>query len=253
MQKYPTDKSTWELPQFVDSHMYKRLEDLPVFETGCDSGYSWSKNFKHLALTFNDGEEFYRNQIAHLLYDGEWQHSKTLHEMDLCFTGGEPMLWQKQMIEIYNSLLSYSSGPEVIQIETNGTQPLSKKFIEWYITNNIGLCWNISPKLFNVSGEQSEDAWHPEVIKSYYALNQYGHLKFVMNNDPRSWNELEDRVKELRDNEVDLPVYVMPAGATKSQQEDSKVVSAIANEAINRGYHVSGRLHAILFGNGLGT
>src|SRR5690606_22172576 len=27
----------------------KRVEDLPVFEQGCDSSYSWSKRFAHLS------------------------------------------------------------------------------------------------------------------------------------------------------------------------------------------------------------
>ena len=46
---------------------------------------------------------------------------------------------------------------------------------------------------------------------------------------------------------------LMPVGATKEQQEDSIVISSIATKAIDRGYHVSGRLHTVMFGNKVGT
>ena len=62
-----------------------------------------------------------------------------------------------------------------------------------------------------------------------------------------------NRSKSVRSMCVGFPVYVMPVGARKEQQEDSNVVGKIANRAIQQGYHVSGRLHAVLWGNGIGT
>jgi 6-pyruvoyltetrahydropterin 2'-reductase len=259
MQDHPNDKSSWELPQFIDASMYKSIKDLPVFEKGCDSGYSWSKKFKHLATTYKDADEFYRKEINDFLYRstmdgrGSWINPFTKNEMDLCFTGGEPMLWQKQIVDIYQTILEYGNGPRCIQIETNGTQSIGKDFLDWYKHGSFQLCWNISPKLLNVAGEKPSRAWKPHVIKEYYDLNPYGHLKFVMNADNRSWTELDQRVAELRDMGVDFPVYVMPVGATKDQQENSSVISQIANIAIQKGYHVSGRLHAIIWKNTVGV
>ena len=48
-QDDPTDPSTYKLPyKDFDIIEVNRLEELPVWEYGCDSSYSWSKKFKHL-------------------------------------------------------------------------------------------------------------------------------------------------------------------------------------------------------------
>ena len=79
-------------------------------------------------------------------------------------------------------------------------------------------------------------------------------MKFVVNNNDATWAELNEHVNVLRNGYgVEVPIYVMPVGATAEQQKDSKVLAAIANRAIDNGYHVSGRLHAILFGNTVGV
>ena len=56
-QKDPTDPSTYILPyQTIDVTSIKRMEDLPVFDKGCDSSYSWSKKFKHLVKEYTPKE-----------------------------------------------------------------------------------------------------------------------------------------------------------------------------------------------------
>ena len=48
-QKDPTDPITYELPfEDFDVDSVKRVEDLPVWEKGCDSSYTWAKKFKKL-------------------------------------------------------------------------------------------------------------------------------------------------------------------------------------------------------------
>ena len=64
MQDDPTDPSTYDLPYLdIDPENYEKLEDLPVFEKGCDSSYSWSKKFKNLQRS-GTAEE-----IAHTIVD----------------------------------------------------------------------------------------------------------------------------------------------------------------------------------------
>jgi hypothetical protein len=46
-------------------------------------------------------------------------------------------------------------------------------------------------------------------------------------------------------------VWIMPVGATKESQE-SEDTQAVAEEAIARGYNVSGRLHCYIWGNEIG-
>lgn len=265
-QKDPTDKKTWVGPLDLPPKDYKNLSNLPVLPVGCDSLYSIDPKFKHL-WTVYDSEKELVDDIEKLLYDKEWVHPITGNPIDLCFTGGEPMLQQNAIVNILKEISNRRPLPKesLIQIETNGTQIINKTegnaqriarsivpIFSNYITNNkINLHFNISPKLYNVSGET--DAVNYEVIKQYYDLSTNGILKFVINNDDRSWVELNAHIRSLRGAGIKYPVYIMPVGATKEQQEDSKVISAIANRAIDAGYHVSGRLHAILFGNGIGT
>jgi len=255
-QKCPTDPTTWILPQFTDKQ-YKEtqsLSELPVFEYGCDSGYSWSHIYKHLAKDYTN--EQLLDDIRKIV--PTWLHDNTSNQIELCFTGGEPMLQQKKIIDFlefafgscfYSDVSDY---PQTIQVETNGTVPLRQEFFDWFNEKYLStLNWNVSPKLFNVSGEK--DAWYPEVIQSYFNLSNNGHLKFVIDSDTVSWNELNDKVKRLRDRGVFAPVYVMPVGSTKEQQTDTNELEKIAIRAIENGYHISGRLQSILFSNKVGT
>lgn len=254
-QKHPTDPSTWILPQFTSKEFkeVQKLNDLPVFEYGCDSGYSWSHIYKHLAKDYTDEElnDFIKSLVPY------WLSANTSNQIDLCFTGGEPMLQQKNIIDF----LDYSFGnfsfddvdnyPQTIQIETNGTVPLKQNFSDWINEdrNKSIINWNISPKLYNVSGE--ECAWYPEIINSYFSISECGHIKFVINNSDLAWKELDDKVKELRDMNVYSPIYVMPVGSTKEQQTDTTELEQIAVRAIESGYHISGRLQSVLFNNSI--
>lgn len=257
-QKNPTDSKTYKLPyQSIDISSIKKIEDLPVFDYGCDSSYSWSTKFKHLVKDYD--EVSLSKEIMNLLPSSSWCHTNTGNFFDLCFTGGEPMMQQKAMIATMRELglESREDRPVRVQIETNGTKPLTPEFVQYVgelKKNGVEVCFNISPKLFNVSGEDPEYAWKPDVIRSYIKLNPSGSsLKFVVSNHKNCWKEVDENVKQLRDMGVEAETFIMPVGATKEQQENSKVVSAIAAEAIKRGYHVSGRLHCNVFGNVMGS
>ena len=48
-QDEPTNPESWDLPfERIDITDISRVEDLPVFEKGCDSSYTWAKKFRHL-------------------------------------------------------------------------------------------------------------------------------------------------------------------------------------------------------------
>ena len=77
-------------------------------------------------------------------------------------------------------------------------------------------------------------------------------MKYVVNGTPESWREVEEATAAFRAAGVDWPVYIMPVGATKEQQEEEQIAN-IAVEAMKRGYYFSGRLHCYVFGNQIGT
>lgn len=259
MQKDPTDPSTYVLPyKTIDVKSYKTLEELPVFECGCDSSYSWSAKYKHLVPTFTTEE--LANKLYALLPNGKFKHPLTKNTYDLAVTGGEPMMNQAQIEALFMHMHALDNFPYDIQIETNATQALKPEFIRLmdFIKSlpegeRVNLFWSMSPKLWNVAGEKPEKAWHPEVIKTYWDINPKGWLKFVVNNNEATWTEVREHVAELLAMGVRFPVMIMPVGATAEQQENKEHVKAIAVRAIEEGYHISGRLHAVLFGNGIGT
>ena len=246
-QKEPTNPSSWILPyKNIDAKAFSKVEDLPVFEYGCDSSYSWASKFKHLALDYDNASQI-NDEIYQLLPNGVYFNSHTMNDIDICFTGGEPMLHQPKLLEI---LQNTKSIPKTVQVETNGTQSLNKN--HWPVLSELfDINWNISPKLYHVSGEV--DAVKPEVIKNLYNLNSNGCLKFVVNNEENTWKELHDHVKNIRSEGVYFPIYVMPVGATSDSQKDTAVLSEIAKRAIGEGYHLSSRLQSIFFSNKVGT
>jgi len=259
----PTDPKNIEIQKtLIDVSKYKSVNELPVVEFGCDSLYSIDLAFKHLAIDYKSATDLYKTAIAPLLPDSEtgtWQHPATMNDIDICFTGGEPMLQQGAMVDLLTQCTENhitvdrgaNKGPYVVQIETNGTKPLQDVFRDYYMHGSYILNWNISPKLYNVSGEK--DSIDVDIIKQYHDLSPVGHLKFVITNSEAAWDELRAYVDKLVKLGIDFPIFVMPVGSTREQQSDTAILSKIANRAIQEGYYVSGRLHTTLFGNGIGT
>lgn len=244
------DPKDWVHPyKDVDLSNIERVEDLPVFSTGCDSSYSWSARYKHLATDATVAEIGRKVQDelkrAYGIEKG-WHHPVTGQPVMLCFTGGEPMLWQQAIIEI---LAWFDESPPMVTIETNGTRRLSNVFSDNIMTYCEDLHFACSPKLQNVSGEIGAVDYN--VIESYASFADSGCLKFVMNNDPEAWEELDRHAKELRAR-VHWPMWVMPVGATKEDQERDEAAT-IALEAMRRGFRVATRNHCYLFGNKIGT
>lgn len=252
----PTNKETYKLPyKDFDVSKINMVEELPVFEYGCDSSYSWSKKFKHLI------PEYSPQEIANKLYDivGDnfvTQNGNHITNTHLCFTGGEPLLKrnQKNIISILNELDKRDNLPSHITFETNGSVELTDEFIDvidyYRCEHDIEFLASCSPKLFSVSGEPNKRAWNHYAIKQYCELFDLVTYKFVVNGSNDSWNEVSDYISKLpyKTNNI----YIMPVGATVEQQSDKQVIN-IVNTALSKGYNVSGRLHCYIFGNTIGT
>ncbi len=272
-QPDPTDPSTYILPfEDFDLTNIKTVEELPVFDRGCDSSYTWSARFKHL-MKNNTATE-----ICNLLEDsfknptnpqGRFLHPQTKQWTHLAFTGGEPMLNQPAMVEITQEFWRRKNFPNKVTVETNGT----KKFkpdkgdtgsLDSLILAEFGVpaarmngrewFWSVSPKLWSTAGEKPKKAIQPAVVGSYAEMSDRGQLKYVVNGTSESWKEVEEHTKLFRAEGVNWPVFIMGVGATKeSQEEGGGIVAEIAMEAIKRGYNFSGRLHCSIFGNAIGT
>jgi 6-pyruvoyltetrahydropterin 2'-reductase len=253
----PTNPDTYDLPfEDFDVTTVKRVEDLPVWEKGCDSSYTWAKKFK--GLMGQETPSVLAEKIVDCLKnesnpEGKFLHPVTKQKQHLCFTGGEPLMvtGQQAVVGIYNTLKEQNNLPGSMTFETNGTQILKDPFIDWVRSIDTEVFFSCSPKLFTVSGEKPEKAIKPETVAEYHKLSKAGQLKFVLGPKQREWDEMEEAVEKFRSAGVDWPVWIMPTGAREEEQHAT--AGEVAAKAFKRGYNVAARVHVYLFGNKIGT
>jgi organic radical activating enzyme len=162
---------------------------------------------------------------------------------------------QKATIELLMALADRENLPRFITVETNGTQSISDelgRLIASYVASGGEWFWSVSPKLLYTAGERPERAIMPAVVKTYQDITGKGQLKFVVSNRAEAWDELEERVDDFRAAGIHWPVWIMPVGATIESQSDDDM-RAVVDETIKRGYNVSARLQAYIWGNTIGT
>jgi len=261
-QANPTDPSTYILPyKDADLSNVQTLKDLPVWKYGCDSSYSWSAKYKHLAQTCTVDVVVDRlvdaNRSEHNP-EGKFIHPKTHQPIMLCFTGGEPMLQQPNIIAILQELRRRGNLPTIVTVETNATVPLSEALREFINTEFFARVsggerwhWAMSPKLFNVSGEAN--AIKPDIIYSYAVTTRNTSvLKFVCRGGKADWDELDGSIEKILQ-KFDIlkipPIWIMPVGATQEAQSD---IADLCMEAMHRGYNVATRNQCAVFGNKIG-
>jgi len=257
-QLNPIDPSTYELPyETFDVSTVKRVEDLPVWNKGCDSSYTWAKKYRHLMGQATPSE--LADRVINVLKNesnpkGLFLHPVSGQHQHLCITGGEPLmpLSQQAFVGVYRELEKRDNLPASITFETNGTQTLTAEFAD-LISSAIGteIFFSVSPKLWTVSGEKREKAIRPEVVADYVAHSPNGQLKFVLGDRDEQWQEMEEVLKLFRDAGVDYPVWIMPVGAR--EEEQAATAGEVARRAFQRGYNVAARVHVHLFGNLIGT
>ncbi|MBI4975538.1 7-carboxy-7-deazaguanine synthase QueE [Candidatus Peregrinibacteria bacterium] len=171
----------------------------------CDSKYTWRKEF---------GKEMTIEKII--------KEIKKYPAKHLVITGGEPLIQQKELINLLKKL-----GDYFIEIETNGTiQPLEEltKLINQY---------NCSPKLKNAKTKNRELKKFP-AEKTYY--------KFVVERK-KDIDEIKKIMKTLDKEKIIL----MPQGTTKKNlAKTSKLLAEICKKENLR---FTPRLHMEIWGN----
>ena len=255
-QKDPTDPSTYDLPyEKIDITNIDSVFDLPVFDKGCDSSYTWSKKFKHLITDKTVTEAV--DELTALLPHGKFMHPVTQQESHMVFTGGEPMLKNTQpgMISVIEEFKRRNNQPLNVTVETNGTKPITDEFAEWVQREYTHWVerewyWSISPKLWSTAGEQSKKAIKPEVVGKYAEVSPAGQLKYVVNGTDESWREVEENTKLFREAGCNYPVWIMGVGGTYEGLVQTE--ATIADEAIRRGYFYTSRVHVHIYGNAIG-
>lgn len=247
-QEQPDKPETYDLDYLkIDPAEYKSMEALPVFHRGCDSSYSWAKKFAHLA--HQNTAAGICDEIEAVLPGGKFLHptSKQWHHM--AFTGGEPMMSQTAIVDVMENFAARDNTPRFVTIETNGTQKPRPAFENLFANHEGELFWSVSPKLY-LSGELWANAIKPEVLAHYKAISDHGQLKYVCNGTDRNWDEVARATDLYREAGINWDVWIMPVGADREMQESHQ--ARIAEQAVERGYSVSARVHTWVFGNVIG-
>lgn len=271
-QEDPTNPDTYDLPyQTIDVKDITKIEDLPVWERGCDSSYSWSKKFRHLQHRHTPQEVYdllRKSMVNEFNPEGLYKHPVSGETAHLCITGGEPLMKhaQKAYMDLWSVFRGQLLGkkPTNVTWETNGTQELTQEFKDFVGNRGIHPARpfiSCSPKLFTVSGEDPKRAIKPELVAEYNLMVHRnkgaednlpnGQLKFVLGPKKEQWEELDNVVRRFRDAGVNWPVWIMPVGATVEGQK--MVDGDVAKMAQDRGYNVSARVHTYLYGNLIGV
>lgn len=250
-QEKPEDPESYDLDFLkIDPSEYKSMEELPVFHRGCDSSYSWAKKFSHLAHQGTASEIC--DEIERWLPGGKFKHPTSGQWHHMAFTGGEPMMSQTAIVDVMEEFERRGNVPRYVTIETNGTQAPRSAFVECFTKHaeeGGELFWSVSPKLY-LSGEMWEKAIKPGVLKLYRDISNCGQLKYVCNGTDRNWDEVAEATRQYREHSIDWDVWIMPVGADREMQESHQAV--ISEQAVERGYSVSARVHTWVFGNVIG-
>ena len=252
------DRSKWLKPEEMpyakqDLSKIKHIRDLPVVNIGCDASASWSSRYKDLVEW--DEVDIIAKKIVDATPNKRWSLDNG-QDIHFIITGGEPMMWQKQIMELlrqpeFNDLKN-------LTIETNTTHLFKDGFDKWvqglvagdYTKEPVHITWSSSPKL-SISGEAWDKAIRPEVAAQYAGVpNTHIYFKFVVE-DEQDLEEVERASQEYKRAGVNADIYLMPVGATVEGQ--AKTARQVAEIAMKEGYRYSGRLHVDLFGNRWGT
>jgi len=124
---------------------------------------------------------------------------------DIVFTGGEPMLYQSEIIDIIEAAkLAYSTK---MTIETNGTIPPNEIFSSSIYGSMImkNVLWSVSPKLKN-SAMKQEKRWN-EHAYTFFTENAVNlQLKFVVS----SYDDIDEILNYLENVSYHVPIILQP-------------------------------------------
>ena len=201
-----------EGPHAGEASIFIRLTGCNLKCTWCDSKYSWE-----------EGKEISVSEII--------ERVKLFPTMNIVITGGEPLLWNLDML--VDELIKEDFD---VYIETNGTLEPRRG-----ITNLVDFI--VSPKL------KSSGNKRPKLAK-YFQHNLYVNFKFVIK-DGNSLDEMLEFIEEFKIN-IDDNIYLMPESITVEDHNTilKKLFSFVTN---NPEYKISPRLQILAYGNRRGV
>lgn len=292
-QDDPTNPASWNLDhQNIDVSSIKRMEDLPVWNKGCDSSYSWAKKFAHLARKgsvakiCDELEAFLKSPSNP---DGKFLHPKSGQWTHMAFTGGEPMMSQNAIVDIMLEFAKRGNVPKYVTVETNGTQKARDKFTNW-LTGHF-------PDADTIDTEAMQQSFYmtdlqnllsesfsglPPAVEALQGVEWFWSVSPKLFLSGEKWDDAikpeivaqysqlsnAGQLKFVSDgsdrswDEVERATELFrAAGVTwpvwimpvgATVEGQSLVAAKVAEGAVERGYNVAARVHAYIFANVIG-
>jgi len=200
---------------------FLRLAGCNLSCVWCDTPYSW------------DWERFDKSKESHRMTIAEIAEAiRPMNVNRIVVTGGEPMIQQRLFKE-----LQEATGC-LLDIETNGTKAPTES-----AEAAVDL-FCVSPKLAH-AGDSKEQRFKPEALKRLGELAKVGKacFKFVAK-DFSDFDEIREFIAE-----ADIPassVWIMPEGA--DIETHLATTRKLADAVIGEGWHLSVRVHVLVWG-----
>lgn len=194
---------------------------------GCDSFVSWSVKNK---MTFENiwNEFFIKQKFADKLKSGAI----------LKYTGGEPMIQQKQLLKFTEYLVHQLGMHPKIDFETNATLLPDARWVE-----DFNASFTTSPKL-TTNGDAESKTYVAEVLR--WHSRHYSGFKFVINSDKDIEEIWRKYVEDNQGINVDTNrIWFMPCCG--SRQEHIERAPAVAEYAKAMNVNFSPRLHLLVW------
>ena len=219
---------------------FVRFAGCNLYCKWCDTPYTWyyeGSNHEHV----------YSDKVNRSDYEIEITPEQVVEKIlalkgdseirNVIFSGGEPLLQQKQIIEI-SKLLIEESPEWYLSIETNGTIKLTEGLGKLLTTINC------SPKLES-SGCLKKHRNKPKSINSYVEQVP-SFFKFVAGIETFDHDIAEIENWQKENNISDNCIYVMPEGIDKDQIIAGTL---FLEQNLKKNWHVTSRLHVLLHGD----
>lgn len=223
---------------------YTDVKDLPVFPNYCDTYIGILPEFKRFWVTYNSTEEL-AAEIYKLIEDKPAYQD--LSDVDLVFTGGEPLLHQDKIIDLLEYLKKqpYGKNAQNVSYETNGTIVISKenmkRFKEYSMHNEV--TFSISPKISSANYSFNETC-KAHVPANLEQVSSFTILKFVVKEEAdikmvKEFTETYQRTGWIGDG-----VFLMPCGGKADPDFDQTQIT-VFDLCVKYGYNFSPRLQMI--------
>lgn len=235
-----------EIPDYIQEVIdnldnYKDVQDLPVFPTFCDTYIGILSEFARYWVTYNSEEEL-ANDILKLIEDKPYD----ITDVDLVFTGGEPMLFQENVITLLEYINNVTHKGLTCTIETNGTVPLREDIKERFYNFHKfhgEITFSISPKISSAN-YTFEETCKKEVPAQYEQVADYVILKYVVKDE----DDIALVKKYTKEYEsagfIGAGIFLMPCGG-KADPDFDKTQVTVFDLCIKYGYNFSPRLQMI--------